>query len=392
MSKSLAQAVVGACASILPAGRPIALHEPDLGEREQAALSECLASGWISTAGEFVDRFERELAAYTGAGSAIATINGTSALHTALMLAGVGRDDEVLVPALTFVATANAVRYCGAIPHFVDIDPITLGVDPERLARHLEHACEQGRSGLRNRITGRPVRALIVMHTFGHPADIDALVPICQANALALVEDAAESLGSSARGRHTGTVGLIGALSFNGNKIVTTGGGGAVLTSDPRLAQQARHLTTTARIPDGWRFTHDRVGYNYRLPSLNAALGLAQLTRLPQFLASKRKLAARYRSAFAQLSGVRFFSPPAWAESNHWLNTLLLAEDDSGARDDVLKALNAAGLNARPPWTPMHELSMYRDAPRMDLEVTQRIARCAINLPSSARLGETRQT
>ena len=239
MSKRLAEALVAACASVLPARRPIGLHEPELGEAEKAALLECLASGWVSTAGGFVDRFERELAASTGSPFAIATANGTSALHTALMMAGVGRDDEVLVPALTFVATANAVSYCGAIPNFVDVDLSSLGVDANRLAGYLEQSCIRAGGEVRNRGTGRRIRALIVMHTFGHPTDVDALMPVCRAYGLALIEDAAESLGSRLHGRHTGTVGLLGTLSFNGNKIVTTGGGGAVLTGDPELAAQA---------------------------------------------------------------------------------------------------------------------------------------------------------
>jgi perosamine synthetase len=387
LSKQLTEAVVAACADVLPARRPIGLHEPELGEAENAAVLECLASGWVSTAGGFVDRFERELEACTASPFAIATINGTSALHTALLVAGVRRDDEVLVPALTFVATANAVSYCGAWPNFVDVDAVTLGVDATRLSDYLERSCVSAADGLRNRATGRRIRALIVMHTFGHPADVDALTPICKAHGLALIEDAAESLGSRSRGRHTGTTGLLGALSFNGNKIVTAGGGGAVLTGDPELAAQARHLTTTARTSDGLAFTHDRVGYNYRLPSLNAALGMAQLGRLPQFLARKRSLAQRYRDAFADVSGIRFYSPPSWAESNHWLNTLFVEDASDGrSRDEILRALNAAGLGARPPWTPMHELSMYRDAPRMELEVTRRIALSAVNLPSGSSL------
>lgn len=386
MTGALPDRILAACRRALPARRPLALHEPTLGEPERRAVDECLRSGWISTAGPFVERFEAAIGAYTGARHVVATVNGTSALHGALLALGIGRDDEVLVPSLTFVATANAVAYCGAIPHFVDVSPRTLGACPDALERHLDETAEHGPACTVNRTTGRPIRALIVMHTFGHPADLPALQAIAQRWNLELVEDAAESLGSACNGRHTGTLGRIGVLSFNGNKIATTGGGGAILTDDETLARRARHICTTARIGAGWHFVHDEVGYNYRLPSVNAAIGLAQFERLPQLLAAKRRLAARYAAAFAGLAGATFFRPADVDASNHWLNTLLLDEVHAGSLEDVLAALGADGIHARPAWMPMHRLPMHADAPRMPLPVTESLARRIVNLPSSADL------
>jgi perosamine synthetase len=362
------------------------LHEPALGAREQALVRECLDSGWVSTAGPYVERFESALREVTGARHAIAVVNGTAALHAALVVAGVRAGDEVLVPALTFVATANAVAYCGAVPHFVDASRTTLGVDAQALERYLnEHALATG-GAARNRATGRVLRALVVMHTFGHPADMDALRALAERWGLALVEDAAESLGSVYRGRHTGTIGAVGTLSFNGNKIVTTGGGGAVLTGDDALAERARHLCTTARVGAGWHFVHDQVGYNYRMPSLNAALGLAQLEQLPHLLAAKRALARRYAEAFASVPGVAFFLPQPVDASNHWLNTLILDEASAEAAERIIACLNADGIGARPAWTPMHRLPMYAHCPRMPLPVAEALAASIVNLPSSPAL------
>jgi perosamine synthetase len=378
--------VVEACRAALPPARPLALHEPRFDADEWRQVKECLDTGWVSTAGRHVDLFEARLADITGATHAVATVNGTAALHVCLLLAGVRPGDEVLLPSLTFVATANAVAYCGAVPHFVDCDEATLAVDPQRLADHLRRIGEPSAEGLRNRSTGRNLRALIVMHTFGHPADLDPLVELARTHGIVLVEDAAESLGTTYRGKHTGTRGRLAALSFNGNKIVTTGGGGAVLTSDPELGRAAKHLTTTARVSAGWRFVHDQVGYNYRLPNLNAALGVGQLARLDDLLARKRELARRYRAAFEGIEGVRMFVPPAHGESNHWLNAVLLDRPDEALRDALLTALNAEGIAARPAWTPMHTLPMYSDSPRDDLRVTESLCARIVNLPSSAFL------
>jgi len=372
----------------LPEGGPYALHEPSFEGNEWTYVKRCLDSGWVSSAGPFVDEFEAKICAVTGARHAVATVNGTAALHVCLELAGVSADDEVIVPALTFVATANAVSYCGAVPHFADAAPATLGIDADRLAQHLGSVAEVRAGACYNGATGRRIRAVVPMHTFGHPADLDGLDRVCRDFGLALVEDAAESLGSRYRGEHSGTRGVLGALSFNGNKIVTTGGGGAVLTDSPELARTARHVTTTARLDArGWEFVHDAIGYNYRLPSLNAALGLAQLEALPGFLARKRALAARYIREFSKFRGARMFEAPDFADSNYWLNTLLLDAEEAARRDAVLAALNGNGIGARPVWRLMHRLPMYRDCPRMDLHVAEDLERRIVNVPSSAHLG-----
>lgn len=367
--------------------QPFALHEPEFAGREWDYVKDCIDTGWVSSVGSYVDRIERDIAGFTGCGYAIATSNGTSALHVCLLLAGVEAGDEVLVPALTFVATANAVSYAGAVPHFVDSEAVSLGVDAGKLDAYLSKSVQIVDGVCVNRQTGAPIRALVVMHVFGHPADIDALVDLAQRWKLVLIEDAAESLGSYYRGRHTGNFGRVSALSFNGNKIVTTGGGGAVLTNDPELARRAKHLTTTARLADRWNFLHDEVGYNYRMPNINAALGCAQLEQLPSMLKRKRQLAERYEKAFTGLEGVRFLREPAGTSSNYWLNAILLDQDLAAYRDDVLGALNDAGYVSRPVWTLMHRLPMYKACPRMNLDVAEQMEARLINLPSSAKLG-----
>jgi perosamine synthetase len=370
-----------------PVTQPLALHEPEFGGREWDYVKDCLDTGWVSSVGAYVDRFERDIAACTGVAHAIATSNGTSALHVCLLLAGVKAQDEVLIPALTFIATANAVSYVSAVPHFVDSEATSLGVDAVKLDAHLNETASVIDGVCTNMRTGAPIRALIAMHVFGHPCDLDALSEVARRWNLVLIEDAAESLGSSYHGRHTGNVGALSALSFNGNKVVTTGGGGAVLTNDPRLARHAKHLTTTARIPHRWNFLHDEVGYNYRLPNLNAALGCAQLERLPTLIERKRRLAARYQQAFSGTQGVRFLQEPPDTSSNYWLNAIVLDTHYASLRDDVLTALNDAGYVSRPVWTLMHRLPMYATCPRMDLGLAEQMEACVINLPSSAKLG-----
>ncbi|GFO53229.1 perosamine synthetase [Geomonas sp. Red276] len=366
---------------------PISLHEPRFAGNEWECVRACLDSGWVSSVGSFVDRFERALEAFTGAPHAVAVVNGTAALHLSLLLAGVEPGDEVLIPALSFVATANAVAYCGAVPHFVDSEPATLGVDPAKLALHLEKIAHPTPGGCRNRQSGRTIRALVPMHTFGHPADLQGLLDICGRFNLALVEDAAESLGSRYQGTHTGTFGLLGAVSFNGNKIITTGGGGAILTRDEALARRARHLSTTAKLPHRWAFRHDAVGFNYRLPNLNAALGVAQMEELPAFLSAKRRLAGYYREEFASLDGAHFFTEPEGCQSNYWLNALLLDPEKAPLRDRLLDELNARGIMARPAWELLHRLPPYASAPRMELTAAEGLAERIINIPSSPALG-----
>lgn len=364
----------------------VLLHEPELGDDAWRYVKETLDSNWVSSAGPFGRRFEHALAAYTGTRHAVATVNGTSALHVALLLAGVRPGDEVLVPALTFVATANAVAYCGARPHFADVDPTTLGLCPAALADYLAGHTEQRADACYNRASGRRIAALLPMHTFGHPVELDHLRQIADDYGLALVEDAAESLGSLYRGRHTGTFGRLGVLSFNGNKIVTTGGGGAILTDDEELAVRARHLTTTAKRPHRWEYFHDELGFNYRMPDLNAALGLAQVQRMEALVARKRTLHEHYREALTDLPGAALFREPPYARSNHWLNVLLLDRPDPPLLEHLLAHCQDDGLQVRPVWTPLHRLPMYADCPRAPLPHTEALAARVICLPSSPGL------
>jgi perosamine synthetase len=375
--------------SILPGNHNfVPLHEPSFKGNEWTYVKECLDTGWVSSVGKFVDRFEIELAEYTGVKHAVSVVNGTAALHICLKLAGVEANDEVLIPALTFIATANAVSYCGAVPHFIDSEMKTLGIDPQKLGSYLEELTELRNGYCYNKKTGRRIKAVIPMHTFGHPVDLDPLIDVCEKFNLVLIEDAAESLGSFYKGRHTGNFGKLSALSFNGNKILTTGGGGAILTNDESLAKMAKHLTTTAKIPHKWNYNHDHVGYNYRMPNINAALGCAQLEQIDSFLEKKRALADSYKKALVGIEGISFFGESDFAKSNYWLNVLLLDEPNLDMRDQILEALNDKGIMSRPVWTLMNKLEMYMDCPQMDLTIAERIGKQLINIPSGALLNE----
>ncbi len=364
----------------------LALHEPVFAGNEVAYLEDCIKSTFVSSVGKFVDRFERMLEELTGAKRAIAVVNGTAALHTCFTLAGVAHGDEVVSPALTFIATTNAITYCGATPHFVDSSLETLGMDAQALGTRLDAVASKTARGTVNRETGRRIAAIAPMHTFGHPVDMDAIAAIARHWDIPVVEDAAESLGSTYKGHVVGSQARLAATSFNGNKIVTTGGGGAILTNDEELGRHAKHLTTTAKLPHKWAFIHDEIGFNYRLPNLNAALGCAQLEQLDGFLKNKRSLAMAYDRAFAGVGGVRFAREPEGTTSNYWLNAILIDEAHSAMRDDVLTALNDAGFGARPAWTLMHQLPMFAACPRGDLRVAESIERRLINLPSSASI------
>lgn len=365
----------------------LALHEPEFAGNEWKYVKECIDTGWVSSVGKYVDAFEQRLAELSGARHAVAVVNGTAALHMALLVAGVEPGDEVVVPALSFVGTANAVRHAGAHPHFADSEERSLGLDAHALRAHFERIGERTANGLRNRATGRRIAAIVPMHAFGHPCDMDALCAVGHDFHLPIIEDAAESLGSTWRGRHTGTFGAMGVLSFNGNKVVTTGGGGAIITNDEALARRAKHLTTTAKQAHRWAFMHDEVGYNYRLPNLNAALGCAQLERLENFVERKRQLASRYRDAVAaQSPHWSFVDEPASTRSNFWLVAVRLQPAHVASRDEVLAAVNEAGYQCRPVWTLLNQLPMYRDAPSADLPRARAIEASLINLPSSPRL------
>jgi aminotransferase in exopolysaccharide biosynthesis len=381
----LTNQVVNAIQNVVGKG-PVALHEPSFNGNEWLYLKECLDSNFVSSVGKFVDRFETDLANYTGAKYAVAVVNGTAALHIALKLAGVKASDEVLVPALTFIATPNAITYCNATPHFVDSEVTSLGVDAAKLRDYLLSHTQQRAGQCVNSATGQVIRALVPMHTFGHSADIYGLLAIARDFNITLVEDAAESLGSYYHGKHTGTFGLLGALSFNGNKTITTGGGGAILTNDAVIARHAKHITTTAKLSHVWEFRHDEIGYNYRLPNINAALGCAQLEQLPAKLVAKRELFLRYQNAFAGVEGVKLMTEPAECQSNYWLQTLLLDAENSAQRDAILKVTNDAGFMTRPAWVLMHELPPFKVCPRMDLITSQLLTQRLINIPSSSNL------
>jgi perosamine synthetase len=379
--------IINAIKSVIPdLEGPVSLHEPSLGGNEWAYVKDCLDSTWVSYAGRYVDQFESMLADFTGVKQVVAVVNGTAALHMALKLVGVEPGDEVFVPALTFVATANAVTYCGAIPHFVDSEARSLGLDPGKLKDYLKNIAQVDSDGCVNRFSGRRIKAVIPVHVFGHPVDLDPLIEICQAYKIELVEDAAESLGSYYQGTHTGNWGKLSILSFNGNKTVTTGGGGAIITNDARLGKLAKHLTSTAKIPHRWEYRHDAIGYNYRLPNINAALGCAQMEQLPKFLEQKRRLANRYQNAFQGIEGVRFFTEPFFAKSNYWLNVLLLDEAFSEYRDVVLEKTNDNGIMTRPAWTLMNKLPIFKDCPAMDLDCAENLSKRLINIPSSSFL------
>ena len=362
---------------------PVALHEPSFDGNEWIYLKECLDSNYVSSVGKFVDQFELSLANYTGAKYAISVVNGTAALQIALKLAGVNSWEEVLLPALTFVATANAISYLGAIPHFVDSEESTLGIDVVKLREYLNANTEKQSGLCINKSTKRVIRALVPMHTFGHPSDLEQLLSIARDFNLVLVEDAAESLGSFYKGQHTGTFGLLGTLSFNGNKTITTGGGGAILTNDEVLARRAKHLTTTAKIAHKWEFDHDEIGYNYRMPNINAALGCAQMEKLPEKIKSKRELFKRYKEEFKLISGASIFEEPINCQSNYWLQTLLLEDHNLDLRNSILEASNKEGIMTRPAWKLMSNLAPYRNSPAMSLEGANLLYRRVINLPSS---------
>ncbi|CAD6875079.1 LegC family aminotransferase [Methylomonas fluvii] len=358
----------------------IPLHEPRFAGNEKQYLLDVIDSTFVSSVGPYVSQFETKIAEYTGAKHAIATVNGTAALHIALLLAGVQPGEEVITQAVTFVATCNAIHYCGAEPVFVDVDASTLGLSPAALAGFLEQFCEHRDDGVYNKTSGKRIAACLPMHTFGHPCDLAGLIRVCDGYGIPLVEDAAEALGSRLNGRHCGTFGKLGVLSFNGNKIITTGGGGMILTDDADLARRAKHLTTTAKLPHAWKFEHDQVGYNYRMPNLNAALGLAQLEQLPDFVERKRALARRYLD-WAQASGAHFVEEPAGTHANYWLNALLL--DDLTQRDTFLEFSNTRGVMTRPLWELMSDLPMYKHCQRDGLRQSRQLAERLVNVPSS---------
>ena len=361
----------------------VPLHEPRFTGNEKKYVAECIDSTFVSSVGEFVNRFESMVADYVGVKYVIATVNGTSALHAALVLASVKENDEVLTQALTFVATANAIAYTGAAPVFIDSDKTTLGMCPERLEDFLQNETIEKEDGRYNKKTGRRIAACVPVHIFGHPVKIDRIKEVCSRYRITLIEDACESLGSSYKGSHTGTFGIMGILSFNGNKIITTGGGGMIITDNEELGRRARHITTTARISHKWAFEHDEVGYNYRMPNINAALGCAQMELLPKFLESKRATALLYSKFFSDI-GVMFFIEPPGSRSNYWFNSILLK--DRTERDAFLEYSNSCGVMTRPVWTLLSRLKMYKGCQHTGLDNAEWIEERLVNIPSSVRI------
>jgi aminotransferase in exopolysaccharide biosynthesis len=358
----------------------IPLHAPTFSGNELKYVTETIESTFVSSVGKFVDDFERKMESFTSASRAIATVNGTAALHTALYMAGVKAGDYVITQALTFVATCNALYHMGAEPIFVDVARVSLSLCPVALDNFLTEFAERDERGCFYKSNGRRITAVVPMHTFGHPAELDELVAVCAKWDITLVEDAAESLGSFYKGRHTGTIGELGALSFNGNKIITTGGGGMVLCKDSRLGARTKHVTTTAKVPHPYEFFHDEPGFNYRLPNLNAALGCAQMEMLPEFLRQKRQLAEMYKRFFADTE-FSFVDEPSFARSNFWLNAVICPDTDS--REHLLKTSNDSGVMTRPIWKLMHRLPMFQQVPRDDLQVSEWVEQHLVNLPSS---------
>jgi len=362
----------------------VPLHTPRFIGNEKKYLNECIDSTYVSSVGPFVDRFERMVAEYTGSGNAVACVNGTNALHLALVLAGVEREDEVLTQALTFVATCNAISYIGAHPVFIDVDRDTMGLSAVAMEQWLKENATLKMGCCYNKKTGRKIKVCLPMHTFGHPVHLDELIEVCERYHLELVEDAAESIGSLYKGKSTGTFGKVGVLSFNGNKTITTGGGGMLLIQDDALAKLAKHLTTQAKIPHRWEFVHDFVGYNYRMPNINAALGCAQMESLNLFLQDKRDTADLYKAFFAPFPEISFLSEPIDCFSNYWLNVVILKDRDM--QQDFLRETNDHGIMTRPVWGLMNTLPMFKDCQTDSLENTGWLADRVVNLPSSMRL------
>ena len=360
------------------------LAVPVFAGNEKKYMEECIDTTFVSSVGKFVDRFENDMAAYAGCKKAVVCVSGTNALHMSMMLVGVERDDEVLTQALTFIATCNAISYIGAHPVFIDVDKITMGLSPDALKEWLVKNAEIKNGQCYNKNSGRRVKACVPMHTFGHPARIVEIANLCEEYHIELVEDAAESIGSLYKGKHTGTFGKVGAISFNGNKTITTGGGGMMLFNDEELAAHAKHLTTQAKVPHRWEFRHDYVGYNYRMPNINAALGCAQLENLDKFIASKRQLALEYAEYFKNVGDLQFFTEPEDTFSNYWLQAVILK--DKVAQQDFLQQTNDNGVMTRPIWELMNRLPMFEHCQNDGLENTIWFADRVVNIPSSVRL------
>ncbi|HBX50605.1 MAG: aminotransferase DegT [Bacteroidetes bacterium GWF2_33_38] len=358
----------------------VILHEPTFIGNEKKYVNECIDTTFVSSVGKFVDKFEDLTAEYTGAKKAIVCVNGTNALYLALLLVGVKQGDEIITQPLTFIATANSISYCNANPIFIDVDKETMGLSPKKLNEFLSKNTEIKNNACYNLKTRKKIAACVPMHTFGHPAKIDEIIDICNKYKIEVVEDAAESMGSTYKGKHTGTFGKLGILSFNGNKTITTGGGGMILTNDEELGKFAKHLTTQSKVPHPWEFNHDNIGYNYRMPNINAALGCAQIEKLDFFIEKKRLLATKYKEFFKNTS-LQFFSEPENSFSNYWLNVVLLENREK--RNEFLEFTNKNGVMTRPAWTLMNKLPMFQHCQTENIENAQWFEDRLVNIPSS---------
>ena len=358
----------------------IPLHNPLFIGNEKQYINECIDSTYVSSVGKFVDKFEEKIAEYTGSNYAVATTNGTSALHISLLLSDVSLGDEVITQPLTFIATCNAISYCGANPIFIDVDKETMGLSPDSLNYFLSENAVIKNNQCFNKTTGKIIKACVPMHTFGNSCRVSEIKEICDKYKIILIEDAAESLGSFYNGKHTGTFGSLGVLSFNGNKIITGGGGGCIITDDEALAKKAKHLTTTAKVPHKWEYTHDMIGYNYRMPNLNAALLTSQLENLKSFLSSKRSIAMAYKEFFKD-KPYEFVEEPVNSQSNYWLNAIIFKDKEEG--DSFLHETNSKGVMTRPMWTLINKLSMFKDIQCDNLDNARWFADRVVNLPSS---------
>ena len=380
-----AKNVVNAIRSVLGKGAH-QLHEPLLKGKEIIFVSDTIKRNFVSTAGEYVNRFEKAVKKFSKSNHAIAVVNGTQAIFVSLKVLGVRKDDEVLVPALTFVGTVNAISYIGAHPHFIDSSWENFGVNCDKLEKYLSKNAQIIGNRCINKSTGKVIKAIVPVHIFGHPCDIEKVIKISKKFKLAVVEDAAEALGSFHKKKHLGTFGDIGCFSFNGNKIITTGGGGMIITNQAKLAKKIKHLTTTAKLKHKWEYIHDEVGYNFRMPSITAALGLAQLLKLRTFLKAKRKLFYKYMKVLKDINGISLFKEPKNAKSNYWLQTLILDKKNSKFKNKILKEFHKKKVFSRPTWQLISDLKPYRNNQKMDLSIARDIYRRSINIPSSQKL------
>ncbi|MBN1797206.1 MAG: LegC family aminotransferase [Spirochaetales bacterium] len=386
MNNDLCTDIIHKIRSLFRTKEYIPLHAPIFSGNEKKYLNDCIDSGYVSSVGEYVNKFERMFGSYVKSRFAVAAVNGTAALQVALRLVGVGQDDEVLTQPLSFIGTANAISYCGAKPVFIDVEKTTLGMDPQKLQEFLKKNTYMGDDGrCYNKKNNRPITACVPVHIFGHPCRIDMIQAVCNDYNIALIEDAAESIGSIYKQKHTGTFGIVGIFSFNGNKTITTGGGGMIVTDDENLAKRAKHITTTAKLPHAWEYIHDEIGFNYRMPNINAALGCAQLELLDKYLANKRKLALSYKDYFAD-TPVEFVGEPPACRSNYWLNAVIFK--DRQERDAFLKMTNENGVMTRPCWRLLNKLAMYSRCETFCLEAAPWLEDRIVNIPSSVRAAE----